>query len=211
MKKCLLFDSDGTLVDSEFLNNQALAAELQVSGITETAQELVSNYRGWMFSAVLDDIQARHDIVLDTGFTGRFRHRASLHFESNLRAISHIPEVLAELNAPMCVASNAPMAKIKQAMNITGLEKFFGDSIYSAYEINSWKPEPDLFLHAAKAMRHQPEQCIVIEDSDVGVSAALAAGIDVVRYDPESRAQASAGVMNINTMADLPAALERFA
>ena len=209
MNKCLLFDSDGTLVDSELLNNQALAAELYESGISETAQNLVKAYRGWMFSAVLDDIQLRHDRVLDSGFTNRFRHRASVHFESNLRAIANIPEVLAELNAPMCVASNAPLAKINQAMQITGLATFFGDAIYSAYEINSWKPEPGLFLHAAKEMGYLPEQCVVIEDSDVGVTAALAAGIEVIRYDPEAKVPAKAGVINIKTMADLPVILEQ--
>ena len=150
MKKCLLFDSDGTLVDSEILNNQALAAELLDAGITETAQNLVDTYRGWMFSAALNDIQMRHDCLLDSGFTERFRHRASLHFESNLRAVANIPEVLSDLDAPMCVASNAPLSKINQAMRITGLAAFFGESIYIAYEINSWKPDPDLFLHAAR-------------------------------------------------------------
>ena len=60
-------------------------------------------------------------------------------------------------------------------------------------------------------MGYQPGQCVVIEDSEVGVSAALAAGIDVVRYDPDALALPVAGVVDIKSMADLPSALERIA
>lgn len=210
MNKCLLFDNDGTLVDSEFLNCEAMAAELLDSGIIEDPKHLYHTYSGWQFSAVLDGLQKHHDQQLDDGFTDRFRQRAGLHFEGRLKAIAFIPEVLEQLDHPMCVASNAPMAKIQQAMRITGLAGFFGSSIYSAYDINSWKPNPGLFLHAARQMGFDPDDCVVIEDSAVGVTAALAAGIDVVHYDPQYSSRPTAGVVVIHSMHELPVAVNSF-
>lgn len=209
-RKCLLFDNDGTLVDSEFLNCEAMAAELLEAGIAEDPTHLYQTYSGWQFSTVLDDLQQRHDCLLSSSFTEKFRERASSHFEGRLQAIAHIPEILTQLHHPKCVASNAPMAKIRQALRITGLAPFFGQAIYSAYEINSWKPEPGLFLHAARQMGFEPCDCVVIEDSEVGVTAAVAAGIDVVRYDPHSCAVSAAGVVLIRAMTELPDAINSF-
>lgn len=210
MKRCLLFDSDGTLVDSEFLNSEAMAAELQESGISESAENLHRSYSGWMFSAVLEDLQQRHRTRLDDKFTDRFRQRASQIFEKSLRPVAHIPEVLKQLNQPMCVASNAPMAKLELALRVTGLDGFFPDAVYSAYDIECWKPEPGLFLHAATSMGFEPSQCVVIEDSMVGVTAALAAGIDVVHYDPKAVAAAGDKVCVIQSMSELPLAIDKF-
>ena len=60
------------------------------------------------------------------------------------------------------------MDKISHALAVSGLAPFFGKNVFSSYTLNSWKPEPDLFLHAAKIMGAQPEQCVVVEDSEVG-------------------------------------------
>lgn len=210
MKRCLLFDCDGTLVDSELLNCEAMAAELLQSGIDEAANGLLQRYRGWKFSSVLDDLQQRHSLVLDKQFTVRFRQRASVHLEKHLKPIEYIPEVLAQINQPMCVASNAPMEKIQLALRVTGLDLFFGNFVFSAYEVNSWKPEPGLFLHAAHAMGFDPAQCVVIEDTTVGVSAAVAAGIDVVHYEPDGTAASNDHVRVIKSMDQLPSALGEF-
>lgn len=206
--RCLIFDSDGTLVDSELLNCEAMSAELQDSGITEDASDLVVRYRGWMLKSLLQDLQQRHEKSLDEEFTPRFRHRAAKHLEKMLTPVDHIPEVLSLLDQPMCVASNAPLDKLELSLRVSGLASFFGNHVYSAYEIGSWKPDPDLFLHAAKKMGFDPSQCVVIEDSIVGVSAAVAAGIDVVLYNP-GRLQVSPDqhVRVIDSMAQLPSAL----
>ena len=56
--------------------------------------------------------------------------------------------------------------------------------IFSAYEINVWKPEPDLFLNAAGNLGFEPEKCAVVEDSVFGIRAGLAAGMQVFAFDP---------------------------
>ncbi len=207
MAKCLLFDSDGTLVDSELLNNEALSAELADCGINDSAESLVHRYRGWNFHKVVPDLQRRHDVQLDDAFTARFRQRASDHFAQHLRPVAGIEGALSRLEHPKCVVSNAPLAKIRHVMEITGLGVHFSDRLFSAYEIDSWKPSPELFLHAASAMGFAADQCIVVEDSEVGVEAAYRAGIPVILYDPVGSAQNPNATATIASMDLLPEAV----
>jgi beta-phosphoglucomutase-like phosphatase (HAD superfamily) len=90
------------------------------------------------------------------------------------------------LNVPYCIASNAPADKIELSLRVTGLLPLFEGSIHSAYQIGCWKPDPALFLHAARGMGVAPEQCAVVEDSIAGVRAGIAAGMAVFAYQPHS-------------------------
>jgi len=71
------------------------------------------------------------------------------------------------------------MKKIRNNLTVTGLIDAFQDRMFSCYEIQRWKPNPDIFLYVAKNMGYKPDECAVIEDSAVGVQAALAGGFDV--------------------------------
>jgi len=67
-------------------------------------------------------------------------------------------------------------------LSITGLAQYFDENLFSSYEIGSWKPEPDIFLHAAKSMNVSPSNCLVVEDSAAGIDAALSAGMEVAQF-----------------------------
>ena len=95
--------------------------------------------------------------------------------------------MLRAISFPFCVASSGPTSKIRQALRVSGLLSFFGKNIFSSYEIESWKPEPGLFLHAAKIMGFSPARCVVVEDSEVGLQAATAAGMRSLKYTPRAR------------------------
>lgn len=190
---CLLFDSDGTLVDSEALNTQAVADELAVHGIVEDASALLKQYRGWQFKTVLDDLANRHGRAFDQTFEQSCRARASNYFDLNLQAVVHVEEALQQLTDAKCIASNAPMSKLIQVLNKTGLIGFFNNQVFSAYDVGKFKPDPGLFLHAAYTMGFEADQCIVIEDSVVGVHAALAAGMKCVWYCPLSETSSALG------------------
>lgn len=208
---CLLFDSDGTLVDSELLNCEAMAAELACSGIIEKPERLLHHFRGYMFSAVLEELQHKHEIELDEGFNQRFRERAARHFVGRLQPVDGILQSLPQLSNPMCVVSNGPENKLELALRITGLSSYF-ERVFSAYTVGSWKPEPDLFLHAAGQMGFAADRCIVVEDSRVGIEAACAAGMKSILYSPESAAaepHVAAATMVIASMAELPQAVHQ--
>lgn len=86
-----------------------------------------------------------------------------------------------------CVASNAPTSKTTRTLRACDLYHYFENRIYSAYEVEAWKPDPTLFLHAAQSEGFVPEQCLVVEDSDTGIAAALSANMHPVLYNPQGR------------------------
>jgi beta-phosphoglucomutase-like phosphatase (HAD superfamily) len=99
---------------------------------------------------------------------------------------------------------------MRLSLGLTGLWERFAGHIYSGDEVPRKKPAPDLFLHAAAAEGAAPERCVVVEDSPVGVAAALAAGMPALGYAAESPDRLrAAGATVFSSMAELPALLER--
>ncbi len=222
---CMLFDSDGTLVDSEVINTRALADELALHNINEHATELLTRYKGWQFKAVVADLDSRHKARLNKHALGKnfemeFRSRASRYFSQELQPIRGIEAALQQLSFRKCVVSNAPMDKLTQVLEKTNLIQYFNGHLFSAYDISIFKPDPGLFLHAAKSMGYKANQCIVIEDSFVGVEAAIAAQMNCVWYCAEQQAVAESPtisaaveqkkVLMIDSMIDLPGAIQAF-
>ncbi len=204
---CILFDLDGTLVDSELLNNRALLELLP--DLDGDAAELGRRYRGVKLAVILRDIETRLGRRLPDDFIQRYRAHVAELFTSELRPTPGTAEVLAALDLPRCVASSAPMPKIRHALAVTGLAAYFGDRLFSSYDVGSWKPEPGLFLHAAERMGFAPERCVVVEDSDVGLQAATAARMHAVYYAPVDGSVDAQPHAVIRSMSELPGALAR--
>lgn len=205
---CLIFDLDGTLVDSEGLCNQAFLELLPE--LNESAASLSKRYRGKKLARIIADIEVQAPRELPVDFEARYRARVAELFECGLQPIAGVHAMLRATPQSRCVASNAPRQKIERALQLTGLSAYFGNCIFSSYEVGSWKPDPQLFLHAAASMGFEPSNCVVIEDSEVGVQAALSAGMRVLMYSPDSR-EPSAACPRFSRMEDLPDLLRTLA
>lgn len=203
---CLIFDLDDTLVDSETLSNQAfldLIPELSLSLL-----QLTERNRGRKLTEILIDLQAEIGRSIPQSFVLIYRERVAALFQDKLKATPFVKEVLAKLPYSFCVASSGPMAKIRQALRVTHLDEFFGDNVFSSYEINSWKPAPDIFQHAATMMGVRSSNCLVIEDSLPGIEAALAANMKVLQFQGAKRAQLRSDVPGFTDMRQLPDLIE---
>ncbi len=207
--RCVIFDCDGTLVDSEYLCNLALEICLRDRGIRESAETLVAEFRGWKLARICEAIEQRHALRLNEGFTPDYRRTVERLFAEQLRPIAGIAEVLAQISQPKCVASGGPLEKIRQSLELTSLAGFFGGHVFSSYVIQSWKPEPGLFLHAAERMGFAPEQCLVIEDSEVGIEAARRAGMRSLWYRGDPGHPCAEGLTCFDDMSQLPRLLDR--
>lgn len=200
----IIFDLDGTLVDSETLCNQAFLDLLPA--LSDTVEVLVDRYRGAKLAVTMRDLEDRLGNALPDNFEKMYRRRVAELFAADLKPVPGAADMLAALEHPFCIASSGPPEKIAHSLALTGLAPYFGDRVFSAYVVGSWKPEPGLFLHAAAAMGFAPEQCVVVEDSAVGLAAAAAAGMRVLHYAPH----VLAGMQNISmfsSMSKLPALL----
>ena len=184
LTRCVLFDCDGTLVDTELLGNVALAEQLALAGIAETGESLTERFRGHKLAEMLATLQSRHGVTLPPGFVDAYRVRAAAAFERHAAPIAGVAAMLASLGLPMCIVSNGPIAKIRQNLRVAGLAHHFGDRLFSAYEVGSWKPDPGLFLHAARAMGVAPVDCVVVDDGVPGIEAAGRAGMRALWFAP---------------------------
>ena len=200
MIKCLIFDCDGTLVDSEYLCNLGLEIQLRNYGVESSAHEMMEKYRGGKLAEILQSIEKEHNILLKENFVSEYRELVNKLFENELNPCEGVLRFLSQNTLSICVASSGPTKKINKALEITGLKKYFGDNIFSSYEINSWKPDPDIFLYAAKRMGMNPDECLIIEDSIKGIESGLAAGMKTVLFDPMNRFDNISGVQNIDKM-----------
>lgn len=177
--KCIIFDCDGVLVDSEAISAKIfreMVAELGVEIDFETVLEQIT---GTSMTENLKYFSEKINGELPKDFESEFRKRSYEAFKTDLQPIKGIHDLLEKINVPVGVASSGPVEKIKLNLTTTNLIDYFGDKIFSCYEIGSWKPEPGIYLHAAKKMGFEPGDCAVIEDSLPGVQAAKAGGFNV--------------------------------
>jgi HAD superfamily hydrolase (TIGR01509 family) len=205
MRDTIIFDCDGTLVDSETLSSHVWAELLAEQGLRWTPPAILAAFRGRRIDLCLAEVEAELGRALPADFQDQFRDRQAIAIAAGLREIEGAAALLADLPHPACVASNAPRAKIELCLDATGLARFFAGRVFSAYEVGAWKPEPHLFLHAAAAMGADPARCLVVEDSAPGVHAALAAGMPVVALLHDEGAWLPRGVPAIRALAELRA------
>lgn len=207
---CVIFDLDGTLVDSERLCNQAFIDLLPEW--TDDVDTLVRRYRGRKLASILADIERRLGRPLPETFEGHYRRRVAELFDLDLKPTPGTRKMLDSINYPICIASSGPEAKIKHALEVSGLADYFGNRLYSSYTVGVWKPHPGLFLYAANSMGFTPSESVVVEDSQVGIEAARAAGMHAIHYLPDTGAAESIGNhYTIKQMSELPRLLDHLA
>ncbi|HMJ10840.1 MAG TPA: HAD-IA family hydrolase [Polyangiaceae bacterium] len=185
--KAVIFDCDGTLVDSEGLWHEVLVAAIAEHGLILSVAEANQAFRGGNMADCMADIEARLGRPLPADFVPVLRTRTADVFRTRLRPIEGAVELLQSLSRssrPVCVASSGPREKIELSLSLTGLWPFFEGRVFSSYDVGVWKPDPGLFLHAAQAMGVAAEDCAVVEDSLPGIRAGLAAGMTVFAFQP---------------------------
>lgn len=180
--KCIIFDCDGVLVDSEEIENKILLEMTKEFGLDMSMQETIKNFGGRSFKDIILQIENELNQKLTSDFEKEYRIRTYSAFKKELKPVKGVKKFIDTLSISYCIASSGPIEKVKANLTTTGLDKRFKNNIFSSYQINSWKPEPDIFLYASREMGFLPSECIVIEDSQAGVVAARKGGFNVFGF-----------------------------
>lgn len=183
--KCIIFDCDGVLVDSEPIANGMLVEMANELGANISLEYAYKNFKGESLKNCLALTQTHLNTPLPSNFESEYRRRSFEAFTNELQPIEDIETVLKSLKIPFCVASSGPQNKIKHNLKLTGLLSYFEGNIFSCHDIQKWKPEPAIFFHAAKTMGYSVNECLIIEDTIIGVNAAKSGGFDVFGFADE--------------------------
>jgi HAD superfamily hydrolase (TIGR01509 family) len=211
--KLIIFDCDGVLVDSERLTNQIFIDMLADIDVNITLQEVMDNYVGIPLLDGLAILAKKHTFKPPEDFIDRFNNKSLFVFENELQAIPGVMYAIAQIQTPFCVASNSRPEKVSAMLKITRLFDSFEGKIFTASQVEKPKPAPDVYLYAAKAFNIDPLDCLVIEDTSVGISAAKAAGMVVFGYSAQSSVKrlSDAGAHIVfDDMKDLPLLMNQY-
>ena len=209
--KCIIFDCDGTLVDSEAITNQVIAEMASELGIEMSGEEASATFGGKTLDGVVYKMRELSGNDLPNDWLPRLIQRVNESWESKLRPVKGVKELLEKIKIPICVASNGEPMHVRHSLRLTKLYDFFDENIFTASEVSKPKPSPELFLYAAKKMGFVPSECAVIEDSVTGVNAAVNAEMEVygIINNLFSEEQLRhAGAIPFKSMNELPALLE---
>ena len=200
----VLFDCDGVLVDSERIAVECIVEFAARHGAGFGFEEALERFTGARMADNLRDIEERGKCKLPDDFEESLRAHMAAEFESRVEPMEGAAALVEALDVPYCVVSNGPRSKMEVTLRVAGLLEHFAGRIVSAYEVGVWKPDPALFLHAARLLGTAPQRCAVVEDSDYGIAAGVAAGMQVFALVSGERAHAVPdGVVAVASLADL--------
>ena len=178
----IIFDCNGVLVDSERLATAVVSQEFMRVGFPLPPEVIARYFTGRRPADMFAEIETAAGRKLPADFPSRVANATLERFRRELRATAHVTHALSWLRGPKCVASSSSFERIRLSLETTDLIRFFEPYLFSASEVPNGKPAPDLFLFAAAKMRVRPADCIVVEDSPVGVAAAVAAGMTAIGF-----------------------------
>ena len=176
----VIFDLDGTLVDSEPNYFEAGRRVLAAHGVLGFDWDEHTRFIGIGTRETLEVLRARYAIDAPLDELLAAKNRAYLELASTSTVVfpqmREFVERLSAAGVPMAVASGSSRAAIEAVLAGTGLTAHIAVTV-SAEEVGRGKPEPDVFLEAARRLEAAPHDCVVLEDAPPGAAAARAAGM----------------------------------
>jgi HAD superfamily hydrolase (TIGR01509 family) len=180
----IIFDLDGTLVDSEELGLEVIHRHALALGVRLPPGQEIATFRGRSMASCLALLAENLGRPLPEDFEATVRNAMAEVFRARLQPMPGAQDLLRALKVPFCIATNGPRSKAELTLGLTGLLPFFRDKLFCAYDHGVFKPDPGLFLAAAASMGVPPACCAVVEDSLPGLHAGVAAGMQVYALRP---------------------------
>ncbi|MEI9996244.1 MAG: HAD-IA family hydrolase [Rhizomicrobium sp.] len=179
----MIFDCDGVLVDSEIIAHEVEIAVLAEIGLTYDPHDFIIRFMGRSDTAFFELLEADGRARLGRSIVAEIRGPIKARYGKAIaERLAEVPGARAAIQAlrlPKAVASSSAAQALETKLRKVGHWAHFAPHVYSAEHVIHSKPAPDLFLLAAHSLGIAPAQCLVIEDTVNGVTAARAAGMRV--------------------------------
>ena len=210
----VIFDCDGVLVDSEMLSAGVLQDMMAEIGMPMSDEIFRDVFLGRSFANAAARAETVLGIELPSSFESQYRDRLFAALSESLRPMAGVVEVLSSMRVPFCLATSSTPRRLALSLKVTGLGQFFEDNKFTASEVQHGKPAPDLCFYAAEKMNVPQKTCLVIEDSEMGILAAKAAGMEVWHFAGGSHVKAGYRLPEALSIAkvipDMPSLLNAF-
>ena len=211
----VIFDCDGVLIDSEIVAARLEAEAITALGLPMTAETICRRFAGTTTREVWETLERELGRPLPPGFLDAHLAHVRDVFARDLTPVAGARAMVEALDLPHCVASSTRLPALVDNLATCGLADLFAGRIFSASQVKRAKPAPDVFMYAASQMGADPADCLVIEDSVAGVTAARRAGMTVVGFvgaghatPPLAERLRAAGAAEIfDALAEVPAIL----
>ncbi len=172
-------------MDSERISSRVFAGLLAELGLYFTLDEMVETFIGNSMARCEEIVTERLGFAPPDDLVERYHALTREALAREVQPVDGIIKLLDDLDVahiPYCVASNGEHEKMRTSLGATGLLARFEGRRFSADDVTRPKPAPDLFLHTAEAMGVRASDCVVVEDSPLGVRSARDAGMTVIGY-----------------------------
>ena len=185
--KAIIFDMDGVLIDAKDWHYEALNKALALFGYEITRSEHLTSYDGLPTKTKLQKLTLEKGLpeVLHA-FINEMKQQYTVEMIHNLcRPRFNHEYALSKLKAEgyhMAVGSNSIRMTIELMMDYAKLTKYF-DFMLSNQDVTKPKPDPEIYLTAMKRLNMKPEECLIVEDNENGVRAAIASGAHLLKVD----------------------------
>ena len=179
----IIFDFDGVLLESEFEGNRQLAELLTDLGHRHSVEDALERYVGLAGKDFFATIEKHIGEPLPPAFFERRKEQSIRALQEGVRAVVGAVDFVRSLppDLPRAVASSSSTRWLHGHLEHLGLRDAFGDHVYSGNEhVERGKPEPDLYLYAASQLGADIRRSVILEDSAIGVTGALASGAHVI-------------------------------
>jgi len=217
----VIFDCDGTLIDSEVIAVRIGLQALAEVGVSLSAEEMAARFIGISWKDILLALEKETGLDLTATLNEKVEHLFDTKIPEEVEPVDGIHAVMATFPFKTCICSNSKMARLDATLAKTDLLRFFAPNIFSAKDLGPGreKPKPDVFLFAAEKMGTVPARTVVVEDSTHGVEAGCRANMRVIGYTGgkhsfpahESNLRKAGAAIVISHMSELPAALTEIA
>jgi HAD superfamily hydrolase (TIGR01509 family) len=178
----IIFDCDGVLVDSEEISMAVDGDLLAGCGVDISHAEMHRRFVGKTFQGMVDEIEAERGIRLPADLEARKDDLMIEAYRRELQAVRNVADALERIALPKSIGTNGPRHRALEALRIVKIDHHFGERLTTFEDVVNGKPAPDIYLLAAKRAGFPTGDCLVVEDSVTGATAAVAAGCQVLGF-----------------------------